>query len=372
MKITDGKAFPVGPSEEYAGGVERMLGRLEKPRSRPRATSSNAGKRTTQVDATAGSPSAYAAAAASLGKLDVSPADALLNAQLVAALKLRRRRLQEGRDRGPREGPRRLQDARAARALAAGKDIDATRSAASATPATSCRRPRPRPPVVHQAADAEEGPKAKKPTTTPGTPAAPAAPTTGTARRHGTTAGTTGGGRPRRRPAAARPAARTTAAARRRRRRRGGGTTAAADDGGGRRRPTGGGGGGGSPAAATRGGRAVPAARRRRHASTRRRTRDRRPRPTSRQLAGLVEPQLVAAAVLLGGAFDVGDPLAALRRVLAEVGVAAGDRLALDGERLVDEPLGLQLGLLADSPCRRPGSRCRRASGRSRRESASP
>ena len=75
------------------------------------------------------------------------------------------------------------------------------------------------------------------------------------------------------------------------------------------------------------------------------------PRRLRRLLGGeeparLVEPQLVPAAVLLGGALDVGDPLAPLRRVLAEVGVAPGDPLALERERLVDEPLGLQLGLV--------------------------
>ena len=62
--------------------------------------------------------------------------------------------------------------------------------------------------------------------------------------------------------------------------------------------------------------------------------------------ARLGEPFLVAAAVLLGGPLDVGDPLAPLVGVGLEGRVALGDALGLDRERLVDEPLRLQLGLL--------------------------
>ena len=49
------------------------------------------------------------------------------------------------------------------------------------------------------------------------------------------------------------------------------------------------------------------------------------------QLVGLVEPELVAAAELLGGAFDVGDPLAELAGVVD--GLAARDALGLDALR---------------------------------------
>ena len=65
------------------------------------------------------------------------------------------------------------------------------------------------------------------------------------------------------------------------------------------------------------------------------------------QPLGLLEPQLVAAAVLLGGALDVGDPLAELVRV--GDGLAAREPLLLDALGGVEEPLGLQLGLLGEA-----------------------
>ena len=87
MQITEGKAFPVGPSKAYSEDVERTLGRLEKQEKSAAAALNKAGKRTSQVAATSKLASAYSGAASSLGKLDHSPADTLLNAQLVAALK---------------------------------------------------------------------------------------------------------------------------------------------------------------------------------------------------------------------------------------------------------------------------------------------
>jgi hypothetical protein len=87
MQITEGKAFPVGPDEAYSGDVERTLGRLEKQEKAAAAELNKAGKRTSQVAATSKLASAYSGAAGSLRKLDHSPADTLLNAQLVAALK---------------------------------------------------------------------------------------------------------------------------------------------------------------------------------------------------------------------------------------------------------------------------------------------
>ena len=87
LKITDGKAFPVGPSESYQTRVEKILGRLDKSEKSAARDLKNAGKRTTQVDATSRLGSAYAAAATSLGKLDVSPADTARKAELAASLK---------------------------------------------------------------------------------------------------------------------------------------------------------------------------------------------------------------------------------------------------------------------------------------------
>ena len=87
-------------------------------------------------------------------------------------------------------------------------------------------------------------------------------------------------------------------------------------------------------------------------AARRRRRRPRRRRWAGRpqQSLGLVEPQLVAAAVLLGGALDVGDPVAVLVRVGDRL--ARGDALLLDGLGLVEEPLDLQLGLLREAGVR--------------------
>ena len=65
------------------------------------------------------------------------------------------------------------------------------------------------------------------------------------------------------------------------------------------------------------------------------------------QAVGLAEAQPVAAAVLLGGALDVGDPVAELVRV--GDGLAAGDPLLLDRLGLVEEPLDLQLGLVGEA-----------------------
>ena len=61
----------------------------------------------------------------------------------------------------------------------------------------------------------------------------------------------------------------------------------------------------------------------------------------------LVEAELVAAAVLLGGALDVGDPLAELARVVDRL--AGREALLLDLLGGVEEPLGLQLGLLGEA-----------------------
>ena len=110
LQITEGKPFPVGPSKAYSADVERTLGRLDK-QEKSAASALNKARQAHRARSPrpASSPRAYSGAASSLGKLDVSPADTLLNAQLVAALKCRRRRLQEGRGRGQPQGSRRLQ-----------------------------------------------------------------------------------------------------------------------------------------------------------------------------------------------------------------------------------------------------------------------
>ena len=62
LQITEGEAFPVGPSEELLQRRRARLGTLEKQREvRGRASSTNAGKRTTQVAATSKLGTAYAA-----------------------------------------------------------------------------------------------------------------------------------------------------------------------------------------------------------------------------------------------------------------------------------------------------------------------
>jgi len=86
LRITEGKAFPVGPSDEYLGDVESALKRLESREKSAARELNRAGRRQTQVSATNKLASAYKNAARTLGRLEVSPADAFVNAQLVKAL----------------------------------------------------------------------------------------------------------------------------------------------------------------------------------------------------------------------------------------------------------------------------------------------
>jgi len=124
LKITDGKAFPVGPSERYQTRVEKILGRLDKSEKSAARDLNNAGKRTTQVDATSRLGGAYAAAATSLGKLAVSPADAATKAELVASFvavgNAYKKAASEGHAKD-RAGYKK----QGAAATAGGKDIDA-------------------------------------------------------------------------------------------------------------------------------------------------------------------------------------------------------------------------------------------------------
>ena len=111
-----GQAFPVGPSDELRRGRrDARWPSSRSPRSRRPPTLATAGKRATPGRRDrASSRRLQRRRDARSRKLDVSPADALLNAQLVAALRAAGARLQEGRGRGQREGPRRLQARRAA------------------------------------------------------------------------------------------------------------------------------------------------------------------------------------------------------------------------------------------------------------------
>ncbi len=62
---------------------------------------------------------------------------------------------------------------------------------------------------------------------------------------------------------------------------------------------------------------------------------------TAQQVLRVVEAQLVAAAVLRGGALDIGDPLAVM---LGVGGEPARDPLRLDRLGVVEEPVELPLG----------------------------
>jgi hypothetical protein len=87
LKVENGEALPVGPSDAYAKDLESALSRLE---SRERAAAGDlkrAGRRATQASATAALATAYTSAGGSLAKLDVGPADAGVNRQLSDALK---------------------------------------------------------------------------------------------------------------------------------------------------------------------------------------------------------------------------------------------------------------------------------------------
>ena len=87
MRITDGNAFPVGPNDEYAGKLESTLTKLEKSEKSAATDLRNANKRATQVSATSRLAAAYGAAASTLAKVKVSPADAALNAATLAGLR---------------------------------------------------------------------------------------------------------------------------------------------------------------------------------------------------------------------------------------------------------------------------------------------
>jgi hypothetical protein len=87
MQLVSADAFPVGPSKDYATAVGGTLGTLGKAAKAAQAKLRSAKTPTQQASAATTLSAAYAKAAKALGGLDVSPADKLANAQLVAGLK---------------------------------------------------------------------------------------------------------------------------------------------------------------------------------------------------------------------------------------------------------------------------------------------
>ena len=124
LEITEGEAFPVGPNESYQGDVEGILAKLDKAEKSAASKLKSAERRTTQAAATSRLATAYTAAAGSLGKLEVSPADATLNANLAKSLRdvgtAYKNATAEARGKD-RAGYKR----QGGRAVAAGKDVGA-------------------------------------------------------------------------------------------------------------------------------------------------------------------------------------------------------------------------------------------------------
>ena len=87
LKLNAGTAFPVGPSKDYAAGLGKVLGGLNKKVKSGRSDLRSAKTPKAQAAAAADLASAYNAASKSVAGLEVSPADAAANAQLAAALK---------------------------------------------------------------------------------------------------------------------------------------------------------------------------------------------------------------------------------------------------------------------------------------------
>ena len=109
MRITDGDAFPVGPSDEYAGklrvGADQAREVREVGGHRPpqRQQARHAGQRDRAPGGRLRRRGEHARP-----RSKVSPADAALNAATLAGAARRARRLQEGRVRGQGQGPQRL------------------------------------------------------------------------------------------------------------------------------------------------------------------------------------------------------------------------------------------------------------------------
>ena len=120
MQITEGNVFPIGPDAKFAKNVQTILGRLESREKAAARDLNNAGKRTTQVAATGKLWGAYSGAAKSLSKLKISPADADLRKQMVAALGGAGSAYRKAASEGKAQGPRRLRAPGQPRALLPG------------------------------------------------------------------------------------------------------------------------------------------------------------------------------------------------------------------------------------------------------------
>jgi hypothetical protein len=86
MQLVSAKAFPVGPSKDYAAAVGGALGTLDKAVRSGQAKLRSARTPKQQGAAAAALSAAYAKAAKTLSALEVSPADKLANAQLAGGL----------------------------------------------------------------------------------------------------------------------------------------------------------------------------------------------------------------------------------------------------------------------------------------------
>jgi serine/threonine protein kinase len=87
LKLNAGTAFPVGPSEDYAAGLGKTLGGLDKKVKAGRRALQGADTPKAQAAAAKRLATAYKSASADVSKLEVSPADAAVNQELAAALK---------------------------------------------------------------------------------------------------------------------------------------------------------------------------------------------------------------------------------------------------------------------------------------------
>jgi hypothetical protein len=87
LKLNAGTAFPVGPSKDYAAGLGKALGGLDKKVKAGRGALQKARTPKAQAAAAKDLAAAYKSASASISKLEVSPADASVNQALASSLK---------------------------------------------------------------------------------------------------------------------------------------------------------------------------------------------------------------------------------------------------------------------------------------------
>jgi hypothetical protein len=87
MALVSAKGFPVGPSADYGKAVSGALATLGKAQKSGQAKLKSAKTPDAQASAAQSLSAATSKAASTIGGLKVSPADALVNSQLVTALK---------------------------------------------------------------------------------------------------------------------------------------------------------------------------------------------------------------------------------------------------------------------------------------------